>query len=421
MQLWGICKLNLDATDGEWGLVEWQATGLRDWLSSSFAINILSIAAFLLMLDYPFRWISVKSWLNSLNINKQKKLPASTRHESIQWFCTMTRSLRNLQAMVLLKLANSNTHWSIHAFGQKYLNYNNAVNFSNDSLILLKDSMRSFLIILIKLTPWSELCFKFQLLQRPRVLMLSSWSWTTDLKDLCDNRIQGRHRIPAIVFSKLKESFKKISPRKFGSVFAGLIFGIEDISVSRTQKPTSDVTGTRSDPSSLTTRAGKSRSFVILRKFGAWSTASGPVAAAPRGPADALSSFPVANMGGALSHFFQSGHALLSSSHNRNVSEQTRRNVRIVFDALCANPKVTVQRLDGLLSAIPRWVRAKVPALDKGNSAAVMTLRLMKTGGFFYVSFLSLFCPRQLSEAFIFIIFLSQHTVRVAPPFEGPD
>jgi hypothetical protein len=59
-------------------------------------------------------------------------------------------------------------------------------------------------------------------------------------------------------------------------------------------------------------------------------------------------------MGGALSHFFQSGHALLSSSHNRNVSEQTRRNVRIVFDALCANPKVTVQRLDGLLSAIPR-------------------------------------------------------------------
>ena len=69
------------------------------------------------------------------------------------------------------------------------------------------------------------------------------------------------------------------------------------------------------------------------------------------GPADVG-----AIMGGALSHFFQSGHALLSSSHNRNVSEQTRRNVRIVFDALCANPKVTVQRLDGLLSAIPRLV-----------------------------------------------------------------
>ena len=28
--------------------------------------------------------------------------------------------------------------------------------------------------------------------------------------------------------------------------------------------------------------------------------------------------------------------------------------LRIVFDALCANPKVTVQRLDGLLSVIPR-------------------------------------------------------------------
>ncbi|CAB4061078.1 unnamed protein product [Lepeophtheirus salmonis] len=59
-------------------------------------------------------------------------------------------------------------------------------------------------------------------------------------------------------------------------------------------------------------------------------------------------------MGGALSHFFQSGHALLSYSHNRAVSEQTRRNIRIVFDALRANPKVTVQRLDGLLSTIPR-------------------------------------------------------------------
>lgn len=58
-------------------------------------------------------------------------------------------------------------------------------------------------------------------------------------------------------------------------------------------------------------------------------------------------------MGGALSHFFQSGHALLSS-HNRQVSEQTRRNIRVVFDALRANPKVTVQRLEGLLSAIPR-------------------------------------------------------------------
>jgi hypothetical protein len=59
-------------------------------------------------------------------------------------------------------------------------------------------------------------------------------------------------------------------------------------------------------------------------------------------------------MGGSVSHFFQSGHALLSSSHNRAVSEQTRRNVRMVFDALCANPKYTAHRLDCLLSNIPR-------------------------------------------------------------------
>ena len=58
-------------------------------------------------------------------------------------------------------------------------------------------------------------------------------------------------------------------------------------------------------------------------------------------------------MGGALSHFFQSGGALLGQ-HNRNASEQTRRNIRIIFDALCANPKVGVQRLDGLLCSIPR-------------------------------------------------------------------
>ncbi len=59
-------------------------------------------------------------------------------------------------------------------------------------------------------------------------------------------------------------------------------------------------------------------------------------------------------MGVALSHFFQSGQALLSSSHNRNVSETTRRNIRVVFDALRANPKVKTHRLEGLLTPIPR-------------------------------------------------------------------
>ena len=84
-------------------------------------------------------------------------------------------------------------------------------------------------------------------------------------------------------------------------------------------------------------------------------------------------------MGGAISNFFQvtlnhphlisasphltsphltspdqDGRALLSSGHNRGVSDQTRKNIRIVFDALRANPRVTVQRLDGLLSQVPR-------------------------------------------------------------------
>lgn len=35
-------------------------------------------------------------------------------------------------------------------------------------------------------------------------------------------------------------------------------------------------------------------------------------------------------------------------------SAQTRRHLRTIFDALRANPKVTVARLDGLLSQIPR-------------------------------------------------------------------
>ena len=59
-------------------------------------------------------------------------------------------------------------------------------------------------------------------------------------------------------------------------------------------------------------------------------------------------------MGGSLSNFFQDGRALLSSGHNRGVSDQTRKHIRNVFHALRANPRVTVQRLDGLLSQIPR-------------------------------------------------------------------
>ena len=36
------------------------------------------------------------------------------------------------------------------------------------------------------------------------------------------------------------------------------------------------------------------------------------------------------------------------------MSDSTRKNIRIVFDALRANPRVTVQRLEGLLGQVPR-------------------------------------------------------------------
>ncbi|KAK3851936.1 hypothetical protein Pcinc_041448 [Petrolisthes cinctipes] len=59
-------------------------------------------------------------------------------------------------------------------------------------------------------------------------------------------------------------------------------------------------------------------------------------------------------MGGMLSSFFQSGSALLSSANHRTVSESTKKNIRVIFDALRANPRVTVQRLEALLSTIPK-------------------------------------------------------------------
>ncbi|XP_073991154.1 uncharacterized protein isoform X1 [Rhodnius prolixus] len=59
-------------------------------------------------------------------------------------------------------------------------------------------------------------------------------------------------------------------------------------------------------------------------------------------------------MGGTVSHFFQSGSALLSAGNHRGCSEHTRVRIRTVFDALRANPKVTAHRLEGLLSQIPK-------------------------------------------------------------------
>lgn len=58
-------------------------------------------------------------------------------------------------------------------------------------------------------------------------------------------------------------------------------------------------------------------------------------------------------MGSALSSFFQSGSNLLPGNH-RGMSEHSKQIVRTVFHALRANPRVTVQRLEGLLCQIPK-------------------------------------------------------------------
>lgn len=62
-------------------------------------------------------------------------------------------------------------------------------------------------------------------------------------------------------------------------------------------------------------------------------------------------------MGGSVSQVFQSGSALLTNGHGHKVSESTRQKVQTIFDALRANPKIGVQRLEGLLQQIPKVLR----------------------------------------------------------------
>ncbi|KAF2893525.1 hypothetical protein ILUMI_12636 [Ignelater luminosus] len=59
-------------------------------------------------------------------------------------------------------------------------------------------------------------------------------------------------------------------------------------------------------------------------------------------------------MGSSVSQVFQSGSALLSNGHSHRVSDSTRQKVQTVFDALRANAKIGVQRLEGLLQQIPK-------------------------------------------------------------------
>ncbi|KAL7637636.1 UNVERIFIED_CONTAM: hypothetical protein RMT77_012365 [Armadillidium vulgare] len=62
-----------------------------------------------------------------------------------------------------------------------------------------------------------------------------------------------------------------------------------------------------------------------------------------------------AKMGAIISSFFQSGSALLSSTNQKSVSEQTKKNVKEVFEILKANPKISHQMIEGLLHAIPKY------------------------------------------------------------------
>jgi len=59
-------------------------------------------------------------------------------------------------------------------------------------------------------------------------------------------------------------------------------------------------------------------------------------------------------MGGSVSQVFQSGSALLTNGHGHKVSDSTRQKIQTIFDALTANPKIGVQRLEGLLLQIPK-------------------------------------------------------------------
>uniref|UniRef100_A0A8W7PXK2 SOCS box domain-containing protein n=1 Tax=Anopheles coluzzii TaxID=1518534 RepID=A0A8W7PXK2_ANOCL len=60
-------------------------------------------------------------------------------------------------------------------------------------------------------------------------------------------------------------------------------------------------------------------------------------------------------MGGSVSQVFRSGSALLSNRDGHKVSETTVEKVNTIFDALRANPKISIQRLEPLLLQIPKY------------------------------------------------------------------
>ncbi|ETN60288.1 hypothetical protein AND_008088 [Anopheles darlingi] len=60
-------------------------------------------------------------------------------------------------------------------------------------------------------------------------------------------------------------------------------------------------------------------------------------------------------MGGSVSQVFRSGSALLSNRDGHKVSEATVDKVNTIFDALRANPKISIHRLEPLLLQIPKY------------------------------------------------------------------
>lgn len=56
-----------------------------------------------------------------------------------------------------------------------------------------------------------------------------------------------------------------------------------------------------------------------------------------------------------MSQVFRSGSALLSNRDGHKVSETTVDKVNTIFDALRANPKISIQRLEPLLLQIPKY------------------------------------------------------------------
>lgn len=58
-------------------------------------------------------------------------------------------------------------------------------------------------------------------------------------------------------------------------------------------------------------------------------------------------------MGGSVSQVFRSGSALLSNRDGK-VSETTVDKIQTVFEILRANPKISMQTLEGLLSQIAK-------------------------------------------------------------------